>query len=121
MQTIISSEGSNDIRRRAEKIAQEKATDINAKALSSDEMQYLLHELQVHQIELEMQNDELRRIHDELDVSKQKYFELYDLAPVGYFSINMEGLILETNLTGATLLTAEKFKGNVYPRRGFIK
>jgi PAS domain-containing protein len=58
----------------------------------------------VHQIELEMQNDELRRAQQELEASRVKYFDLYDLAPVGYFTVSEQGLILEANLRGADLL-----------------
>ena len=61
-----------------------------------------LHELQVHQIELEMQNDELRRMQVELDAERARYFDLYDLAPVGYCTISEQGLILEANFTAPT-------------------
>jgi len=63
-----------------------------------------LHELQVHQIELELQNDELRRMQVELDAERARYFDLYDLAPVGYCTVSEQGLILEANFTAATLL-----------------
>ena len=53
----------------------------------------LIHELRVHQIELEMQNDELRRMQVELETSHEKYFDLYDLAPVGYVTLSDKGLI----------------------------
>ena len=77
-------------------------------ALSPEATRDLLHELQVHQIELEMQNEELRRVHVELDASRARYFYLYDLAPVGYCSVSEQGLILEANLAAATLLGATR-------------
>lgn len=68
----------------------------------------LLHELQVHQLELEMQNEELQHAQDELEKSHAKYFDLYELAPVGYFTLGLDGTIQETNLTAAHLLGVEK-------------
>ncbi|MBF0550494.1 MAG: PAS domain S-box protein [Deltaproteobacteria bacterium] len=76
--------------------------------LSPEAVQQLLHQLRVYQIELEMQNDELRQTQMSLEASQVRYFDLYDLAPVGYFTVNEKGLILETNLTGAGLLGLTK-------------
>jgi PAS domain S-box-containing protein len=64
----------------------------------------LLHELQVHQIELEMQNEELRRTRRELEVSQARYFDFFDLAPVGFVMLSEKGFILEANLTAAKQL-----------------
>ena len=64
----------------------------------------LLHELQVHQIELELQNEELLRTHRALEESRALYFDLYDLAPVGYCTVSESGLILQANLTLTSLL-----------------
>ena len=71
---------------------------------SSLEMKRLLHGHQIHQLELEMQNDELRRIQAELDTTRERYFDLYNLAPVGYFTLSRKMVILETNFTAANML-----------------
>jgi two-component system, cell cycle sensor histidine kinase and response regulator CckA len=93
------------LRQRAEALAGETAGEMpeNLQALSWVARR-ALHELRVHQIELEMQNEELRRAQEELEVSRARYFDLYDLAPVGYFTLSELGLILEANLTAAKLL-----------------
>ena len=70
----------------------------------------LLHDLQVHQIELEMQNEELLQAKDALEASRARYVDLYDLAPVGYCTVNEAGLIAQTNLTLATLLGVARAK-----------
>jgi PAS domain S-box-containing protein len=68
------------------------------------EMEELLHELQVFQIELEMQNDELRISHDHLEAERAKFSGLYDLAPVGYFILNKIGEVEEVNLTALQMM-----------------
>ena len=97
---------SQTLRQRAEGVFQEKAAGMpgNLEALSPDEERRTLQELRVHQIELEMQNEELHRTQGELEASRARYFDLYDLAPVGYFTLSEAGMILEVNLTAATLL-----------------
>ena len=63
-----------------------------------------IHELQVHQVELEMQNEELLRTRSELEVARRHYFDLYHLAPVGYCILSGDGLVLEANLTAVNML-----------------
>ncbi len=70
----------------------------------------LVHELQVHQIELEMQNEELRRAYDTAETALKKYTMLYDLAPMGYFTLDHSGSICELNFTGADLLGEKRVK-----------
>jgi diguanylate cyclase (GGDEF)-like protein/PAS domain S-box-containing protein len=70
----------------------------------------LVHELQVHQIELEMQNEELRRAHRALEDSRDRFLDLYEFAPVGYLTLTGQGLISEVNLAGAELLGMERKK-----------
>jgi PAS domain S-box-containing protein len=88
------------------KFAEQKADQFlkNTKSLSHEETQQVLHELRVHQIELEMQNEELRTSRLDLEASRARYLDLYDLAPVGYCTVSEEGLILEANLTAAVML-----------------
>ena len=102
-----------ELRRRAEALLrkqqqQQKKKKKTAQPRTEADTQRLLHELQVHQIELEMQNAELQDARDEVEAGLEKYTDLYDFAPVGYFSIDEQGLILEVNLTGAALLGVER-------------
>ena len=99
----------DQLRRQAEALISQGA-DAAAAALSLAEAQRVLHELRVHQIELELQNEELRRAQSELDAARARYFDLYDLAPAGYLMVNQSGLILEANLTAATLLDIARLK-----------
>jgi PAS domain-containing protein len=69
----------------------------------------LLHELQVHQIELQMQNEELRLANETAEAALKKYTMLYDFAPMGYFTLDPEGSILDLNFTGADMLGDRRF------------
>lgn len=73
-------------------------------SIESFTTEQLMHDLQVHQVELQLQNEELRRAQLALELSHARYFDLYDLAPVGYLTVAASGLIVEANLSAATLL-----------------
>jgi PAS domain-containing protein len=95
-------EGRPSLRARAEKLVERGTVSLGD--LSSNELASLFHELQVHQIELKMQNEELRSAQEELERSRTKYFSLFDLAPVGYLTLDRTGLILEANRKVGDLL-----------------
>src|ERR1700687_2146578 len=76
--------------------------------LSPEATERLVHEFRVHQVELGAQNEEVGRVQGELRTSRERYMELYDFAPAGYFTLDRNGSILEANLTGARLLGVER-------------
>ncbi|MHB8202336.1 MAG: PAS domain-containing protein, partial [Desulfomonilaceae bacterium] len=80
----------------------------------------IIHELQVHQVELEMQNQELHRAQVEAERSRERYLDLFDYAPVGYFTLDKNAVILEANLTGAGLLGIERISLIDKPLTSFI-
>ncbi|MEI8188248.1 MAG: GAF domain-containing protein, partial [candidate division NC10 bacterium] len=110
------------LRRQAEKKARAQAAQRPEplEALSPEDVRQALHELRVHQIELEMQNEQLRQTQTDMDAARVRYFDLYDLAPVGYCTISKQGLILEANLTAATLLGAARGALSKQPFSRFI-
>jgi len=95
-----------DLRDRAEQLLLEGPTGFEEGP--AEDIQGIIHDLQVHQIELEMQNDELRRTQQELHAERDKYADLYDFAPVGYVTIGEKGMILDANLTMCTMLGVER-------------
>lgn len=80
------------------------------KPVASAPSQEVIHELQVHQIELEMQNEALRQTQVALEESRDRYSNLYEFAPVGYLTLSYSGLITQANLTAAELLGMERGK-----------
>ena len=94
------------LRKEAEKKLQNR--EVNMEGLSFDKISKLVHELEVHQIELEMQNEELRSNHHELEESRSRYCDLFDFAPVGYFVFDKSGIILDVNLTACSMLGVER-------------
>jgi signal transduction histidine kinase/CheY-like chemotaxis protein len=108
------------LRERAEDLLRRTRDEINQ--MPPEDITELVHELQVHQIELSVQNEGLRRAQEELEGSHQKYYDLYDFAPVGYLTLNKEGLIQEANLMAGTMfectrseLSGRKFSSFIHP------
>jgi len=94
------------IRKQAEIMLSHSGADIAR--MSTEDVQKLLFEFQVHQIELKMQNEELNRAHQELTASRDNYAQLYDSSPVGYLTLNETGIIQKTNVAAAALLGCSK-------------
>jgi PAS domain S-box-containing protein len=97
-----------ELRQRAEEFINKNPSAI--KEMPPDDVKKLIEDLQIHQIELEMQNEELRQTQLDLQAALDKITDLYDFAPIGYFSISDMGLILDANLVGATMLGMERGK-----------
>jgi PAS domain-containing protein len=96
------------LRRNAEELLKKKQVKMDKLAIETDAIK-LLHELQVHQIELEMQNEELIQANEAAETALRKYTMLYDFAPMGYFTLDTEGNISELNFTGAEILGDKRF------------
>jgi PAS domain S-box-containing protein len=103
-----SGERNSELRQRAEKLLAERPQAIRSRAPA--DIQKLIHDLRAHQIELEMQNTELRRVQLELQETRDRYLDLYDFAPTGYFTLDRDSLITGVNLAGCQLLGSEKHR-----------
>ena len=97
----------SEVRRRAEESLRAQHHELG-KARTEADTQRLVHELQVHQIELEMQNEELRKARDEVESGLEKISDLFDFSPVGYVTLDRDGTIREANLTSAGMLGIER-------------
>jgi len=94
------------LHRKAEELTQNRSYKSNNGFKHED----YVHELRVHQIELELQNEELRESQIKLENSQREYFDLYNFAPVGYFTLDKDGIILNVNIEGSALLNIERVK-----------
>lgn len=93
-------------RREAEKVV----ADIAPPKQNADPSEVLMHELLVHKVELEMQNEELRKAHVEMEEARDRYVDLYEFAPISYITLNRDGLINKINLTGSVLLGVQRYQ-----------
>lgn len=96
------------LRRKAEELLKEQKGKPASWVMEAD-VKKLIHELQVHQIELEMQNEELRNVYEISEKALKKYTIMYDFAPVGYFTLDKEGGIHELNFRGAEMIGDRRF------------
>jgi len=110
-----------ELRRRAEGRLKAQARHAHSATPQTEaDARRLLHELQVHQLELEMQNAELHEARNRAETLLETYTDLYDFAPIAYFSVDEEGLILEVNLTGAAMLGIERSRLINRRLQGFV-
>jgi PAS domain-containing protein len=98
----------NMLRKKAEEELKKKEKEL-ARKIKETDAKKLLHELQVHQIELEMQNEELRQAYETAEQALKKYTLLYDYSPMGFFTIDHDGTILDLNFSGAEMLKEKRF------------
>jgi chemotaxis family two-component system sensor kinase Cph1 len=99
----------NQLRKEAEELVKNQIDHTKDKSWDLDEVIY---ELRVHQMELEIQNEELRESQINLENFAHKYFDLYNFAPIGYFTLDKDGIILDVNLAGSALLGVERLNLN---------
>lgn len=102
----MSAHDKSDLRNRAEQVIQTKYPNLNS--YSPVEFETVVHELQVHQIELELQNEELRRTQAELEISRQQYTNLFEHAPVGYVILNEDKQIIQVNATAVEMFSSSR-------------
>ncbi len=113
----VVSHDATTLRERAEARLQSTPPDIPCMEMP-EHTRRIVHELQVHQVELEMQNEELQTAQELLETSRKRYFDLYDLAPVGYCTLSEKGTVLQANLTACGMLGIHRSEliGQQFPR-----
>jgi PAS domain S-box-containing protein len=106
------------LRSRAEDQLQRQGESLNG--LTSDQMQAIIHDLHVHEIELEMQNEQLRETQADLEAAREQFVELYDFAPIGYLTLDRSGIIKRANLTSVSMLGVERARLVSKPFNRFV-
>jgi len=107
------------LRRKAEELLKNNQKKPGS-SLSEVEILKLIHEIEVYQIELELQNEELKAAKDRaIELASEKYAELYDFAPSGYFTLSKEGEIIDLNIAASKMLG--KNRAGLIKRRALKK
>jgi PAS domain-containing protein len=119
MKKIFNQSETTILREAAEKVLRKKPSKISEKLSETDSLK-LVHELEVYQVELEMQNEELINARDEVRIANEKFTSLYDFAHTGYFTIDRNGKICMLNLSGAAMLGKERSKISNRSFRQFV-
>jgi len=101
----------SELRRQAEELQKKRGTIADSPTSTAD-LQRIFHELSVHQIELEMQNEQLQHSYDDIQKEQRRYADLYDFAPVGYLTLTTDSTIREVNLTAAKILSVDRLRLN---------
>ncbi|TDS16863.1 PAS domain S-box-containing protein [Maribacter caenipelagi] len=107
------------LRKKAE--AEVKSTPLSSLDLTMDKVKSLVHELEVHQVELEMQNQELRETQQLLEKSRDEFSDLFDFAPVGYLILDEKGTIININLTACHMLGVDRIQLKGKPFSAYLK
>ena len=107
MKNSVKKSATEPNRQKAEELLKNKQFKMNSQLSEADTLK-LMHELQVHQIELELQNEELMLAKEKAETASEKYTELYNFAPIGYFTLSKNAIIVELNLLGAKMLGKER-------------
>jgi len=107
-----------NLRQKAEELLIKKSLKTDSQ-LSETDILKLIHEFEVHKIELEMQNEELKLANEQEKLAKEKYTELYQFAPSGYFTLSKEGEIIKSNICGSQMLGKERHRLK-FSRFGFF-
>lgn len=106
------------LRNKAEKVLSAEGSE--SLCISIDDAEKLIHEISVYHVELELQNQELQNVQELLEISRNKYYELFDMAPMGYFTVDATGVVKEVNLGGGELVGLERSAIKRMPFVGFV-
>jgi PAS domain S-box-containing protein len=113
-------QSNTQLRKKAEQVYRANPEPEDIKSMSPVEARQTFHQLRVHQIELEMQNKELHDAEQKIMVTNSRYIDIFNVAPLGFLSMNQTGIIVETNLTASKMFAVSRFALNKQPFKNYI-